>query len=114
MFGPETPSEQHVEAVVVELVEEVDHWTQQDPVVEETDDRDSAALLHAAVARPHLADSRVQHPVDLPRHRLGGGPCRVLFLRGRMGSYRVRWGPPMLPAGRILSRSAPEVGDTCS
>src|SRR5690606_161914 len=75
MFRPETPSEeieQHVEAVMTELVEELDHWVQQDHVPDGADDRayvqafsdvrdnsnrDQVALLHAAVARPHLAES---------------------------------------------------------
>ncbi|GGG45914.1 hypothetical protein GCM10011374_05260 [Kocuria dechangensis] len=91
MFGPETPSEQieqHVEAVVVELVEELDHWAQQDPVAEGSDDRayvrafsqvrdnstrDQTALLHAAVARPHLAESLVQLNRRMDREDLDPG-----------------------------------------
>jgi hypothetical protein len=84
MFRPEAPSEQiehHVEAVMMDLVEELDHWAREDPVpagaddrayvrafsdVRENSDRDQVALLHAAVARPHLAESLIQlnHRMD--------------------------------------------------
>ena len=91
MFRPETPSEeieQHVEAVMTELVEELDHWVQQDHVPDGADDRayvqafsdvrdnsnrDQVALLHAAVARPHLAESLVQLNRRMDREDLDPG-----------------------------------------
>ena len=91
MFRPETPSEeieQHVEAVMAELVEELDHWVQQDHVPDGADDRayvqafsdvrdnsnrDQVALLHAAVARPHLAESLVQLNRRMDREDLDPG-----------------------------------------
>lgn len=91
MFRPETPNEEierHVEAVMMELVEELDHWARQDPVTDGADDRayvrafsdvrdnsdrDQVALLHAAVARPHLAESLVQLNRRMDREDLDPG-----------------------------------------
>lgn len=91
MFRPEAPSEEiehHVEAVMMDLVEELDHWVQEDPVpagaddrayvrafsdVHDNSDRDQVTLLHAAVARPHLAESLIQLNRRMDRDDLDAG-----------------------------------------
>ena len=91
MFRPDAPteeSEQHVEAVIMELVEELDDWAREDPVAEGADDRayvrafsdardnsdrDQVVLLHAAVARPHLAEALIQLNRRMDREDLDPG-----------------------------------------
>ncbi|MCD1144450.1 TetR family transcriptional regulator [Kocuria sp. LUK] len=119
MFRPEAPSEhieRHVEAVIEELVAELDHWSRTDPVPEgaddrayvqafsdarENSDRDQVTLLHAAVARPHLAEALIQLNRRMDREDLDPGhPAGVIGVIVRLAMDGL-WVSDILDATRF-------------